>query len=224
MSRATSTQAAIDLKEAIREIHITAGFDEPGQSPTAGRAAIGITSPNIGDGKTTVAMALAASITSDFAVEVMLVDADLRTQSIGREYGLDDAAGLSELIAGTVSLEGVRHRIPAANMSVVTAGRPGPDPARLARSEQLVAVIDRFKASTQYVVIDLPAVLPSMTAPILAKRCDAVLVVVRAGETSRADLERTLELLEDAPVLGVVINGTRSRVPAWVQRALNLRG
>ncbi len=224
MTAKASDQAVFDLREAIREIHMTAGFDEPAKSGSKGHVSIGVTSPNIGDGKTTVAMALAASITTDFGVEVMLVDADLRTQSIGREYGLDGVAGLSELVAGKASLEGVRHRIATANMSVVTAGKPGPDPARLARSEQLVAVIDRFKDTTQYVVIDLPAVLPSMTAPILAKRCDAVLVIVRAGRTTRADLERTLELLGDSPVLGVVINGSKSNVPSWVQRALNLRG
>ncbi|MGH2610346.1 MAG: CpsD/CapB family tyrosine-protein kinase [Tepidiformaceae bacterium] len=222
MTTSAVTRATVDLKEAIREIHITAGLDEPG-SERKHAVVIGVTSPNIGDGKTTVAMALAASLTMDFGAEVILVDADLNTQSVAREYGLEDAAGFSELIDGTATLEAVRHRIAPASMSVVTAGHSPEDPARLARSERLASVMEGFKRSTQYVVIDLPATLHSMTAPVLAKRCDGVVVVVQSGDTSRADLERTLHLLRDVKVLGVVFNRSNSKIPGWVERALNLR-
>ncbi|HEX6032574.1 MAG TPA: CpsD/CapB family tyrosine-protein kinase, partial [Tepidiformaceae bacterium] len=173
--------------------------------------------------KTTVAMALAASLTSDFGAEVMLVDADLHTQSVAREYGLENEVGLSELISGTATMEAVQHRIASVSMSVVPAGRSSTDPARLARSERLVTVMAGFKTRTQYVVVDLPATLHSMTAPMLAKRCDGVVVVVDAGRTTRAELERTLHLLRDVGVLGVVLNRSRSKIPGWVQRALNLR-
>jgi capsular exopolysaccharide synthesis family protein len=218
-----SNQARIDLKEAIREIHITAGFDEPGPDREYSAVVIGVTSPNVGDGKTTVAMALASSLTTDFAAEVMLVDADLHTQSVAREYGLENRAGLSELVAGTATLEAVQHRIAPTSMSVITAGRAPEDPARMAHSDRLVTVIDRFKSSTQYVVVDLPATLHSMTAPVLAKRCDGLVVVVQSGSTTRADLERTRHLLRDTQILGVVLNRTKSRIPAFVERALNLR-
>jgi capsular exopolysaccharide synthesis family protein len=223
MTTRANIRARIDLKEAIREIHITAGFDEPGPDRRYPAVVIGVTSPNVGDGKTTVAMALASSLTTDFSAEVMLVDADLQTQSVAREYGLEDQAGLSELVAGTATLEAVRHRIVPTSMSVITAGRAHEDPARIARSDSLVMVMDRFKSSTQYVVVDLPATLHSMTAPILAKRCDGVVVVVQSGGTARADLERTQHLLRDVHVLGAVLNRTKSSIPAFVQRALNLR-
>jgi capsular exopolysaccharide synthesis family protein len=224
MKAATLARARIDLKEAIREVHITAGFDARCSQPrTASAVVIGVTSPHMGDGKTTVALALGSSLATDFAAEVLLVDGDVHTQSVAREYGLEGEAGLAELIAGTTTLEAVRHRLPPARMSVVTAGSASEDPARLARSESLVEVMAGFKRGTQYVVMDLPATLHSMSAPVLAKRCDGVVVVVQAGKTSRADLERTLQLLGDAKVLGVVINRNTSRIPRWVERALNLR-
>jgi Mrp family chromosome partitioning ATPase len=62
-----------------------------------------------------------------------------------------------------------------------------------------------------------------MNAPVLAQRCDGVIVVVKHGETSQQDLERTLHLLRDANVVGVVINRHRNRTPGWVERALSLR-
>jgi Mrp family chromosome partitioning ATPase len=49
-------------------------------------------------------------------------------------------------------------------------------------------------------------------------------VVVRAGHTTKQDLERVLSLLKDSNVLGVVVNQKASAVPEWVRRTLNLRG
>jgi Mrp family chromosome partitioning ATPase len=91
---------------------------------------IGVTSPNIGDGKTTVAMALAASLTMDFGAEVILVDADLNTQSVARSTGWRMPQA-SRTIDGTATLEKVRHRIAPASMSVVTAGHSAEDPPGL---------------------------------------------------------------------------------------------
>lgn len=225
MTVATESKARIDLKEAIREIHIMAGLDNtssPVPSPRKSLA-IGVTSATFGDGKTTVSIALAASLSEDFAADVMLVDADFHTHSVGREYGLQGEDGLSEVLAGTRKLEAVTHRVARAKMSVVTAGSTPADPARMARSQHLTTLIDNMKRTSEYVVIDLPAALHSMNTPVLAKRCDGVVVVVRAGHTSKHDLERVLHLLKDSNVLGIVVNRKSSSVPAWVQRTLNIR-
>lgn len=226
MSTATEPRATVDLKEALREIHIMVGLDPTDTSATSARRplAIGVTSPTFGDGKTTVAMALAASLSRDFEADVTLVDADFHTHSIGREYGLQDTVGLSDVLSGRLPLQAVTHRVAEAKMSVVTAGSNPTDPARMARSEHLTTLIENMKRSNEYVVIDLPATLRSMNAPVLAKRCDGVIVVVKAGQTTQGDLERVLLLLKDANVLGVVVNRKHSSVPGWVRRALNLRG
>ena len=223
MNTTAQRRAVSDLREALREIHMAAGLEETASNPYSSPICLGVTSPNRGDGKTTMAMALASSLTNDFGVDVMLVDADLHSHSVAREYGLENEAGLTDVIAGNTNLDSVRHYIPSAKMSVITAGRVSGDPSGIARSDRLAELLDLVKNSTQYVVLDLPATLNSMTAPILARRTDGVVVVVRAGKTSQADLDRTLYLLRDVRVLGVVINRSTTRVPGWVERALNLR-
>jgi capsular exopolysaccharide synthesis family protein len=210
------------LKEAMREVHVIAGLDRA-QVDGDCAIAIGVTSPNSGDGKTTVALALAGSMSLDYEADVMLVDADFHTHSVGASFGLQNREGLSEVIAGRSTLESVRQRVAARNLSVVTAGTLPGDPARLARSEQVIGLIENMKRASKYVVIDLPATLRSMNAPVLAQRCDGVIVVVRHGRTTRHELERTLHLLRDANVLGVVVNRHKSSTPEWVQRALSLR-
>ena len=217
-------RATTQLKEALREIHMTAGLDEPSPDGAPRSLAIGVTSPRSGDGKTTVAMALASSLITDFEAEVVLVDADLHSHSMGREYGLESSDGLTEVLAGTTTLEAIRHHMPVQGMSVISAGRGTGDPSGLARSERLVSLLEAVKSNSQYVILDLPPTLNSMTAPIVAKRTDGVVVVVRAGETSVVELERTLSLLRGARILGVIINRSKSRIPAFVERALNLHG
>lgn len=226
MATAAEPKATIDLKEALREIHIMAGLDPTDSAAHDSRRplAIGVTSPTFGDGKTTVAMALAASLSQDFEADVTLVDADFHTHSIGREYGLQQVVGLSDVLNGRLPLQAVTHRVSEAKMSVVTAGTDPGDPARMARSEHLTTLIENMKRANEYVVIDLPATLRSMNAPVLAKRCDGVIVVVKAGQTTQQDLERVLALLKDANILGVVVNRQRTSVPSWVRRTLNLRG
>ena len=192
----------------------------PGVAPRA--LAIGVTSADFRDGKTTLSISLASCLAHDFNAQVMLVDADFHTHSIGKEYGLEDRPGLSDVLAGSVTLPAVANRFRQAPLTVVTAGRARMDPAWMARSEQLVTTIDQMKKMNGFVVLDLPATLKSMNAPILASRCDGVIVVVRAGQTSHRDLERVMELLQDANVIGVVLNRQRSSVPAWVDRLLAL--
>lgn len=214
------------LQEAIREIHLVAGLNGKADAPGDGQKhsiAIGVTSPDYGDGKTTISIALASSLAEDFGQEVTLADADFPTHSIGRQYGIEQNPGLAEVLRGTSMLESVRHRIRPAAMSVVPAGRVSTDPTRLARSEQLAELVETMKSTSRFVVFDLPATLHSMSAPVLAQRCDGIIVVARAGRTSRQDLERTLHLLSSARVLGVVINRHTTHVPGWAQRMLGLR-
>lgn len=233
---AIDTQTRLELEEAIREVHVIAGLDvadhsgsgyaDRGQRPprVARRSiAVGVTSPDYGDGKTTVAIALAASLSHDFGTNVTLVDADFHTHSVERQYGLEGEAGFAEVLAGTMVLPDATHDVREAAMRVVPAGLVSADPARLARSDRLAPAVEQMKSSNSHVVLDLPATLHSMNAPALAQRCDAVIVVARSGRTTRQQLDRTLHLLRDANVIGVVMNRQRSSIPAWVQRSLGVR-
>jgi protein-tyrosine kinase len=220
------------LQEAIRELHIVAGLDGgvadeddftsdlPRSRPSM---AIGVTSPDYGDGKTTVAMALAGSLSRDFGGGVTLVDADFHTHSVEKEFGLQGLDGFTEVLNGTTALGDASYPVSNGQLHVIPAGASTSEPARMARSARLASVVSEIKHSNTFVVLDLPATLRSMTGPALAQRCDAVIVVARYGETTRQDLDRTLHLLKDAYVLGVVVNRRSTSIPQYVQRLLGMR-
>jgi Mrp family chromosome partitioning ATPase len=215
-------RAQRSLEEAIREIRVIADLDHLGSS-TANETslAVGVTSPDHGDGKTTIAMALAGLLCRDLATHVSLVDADFHTHSIETGYGLLGQRGLSEVLAGSHDLHEVSQPIADTTMQVVPAGH-AMDAARIARSDRMGDIVVEMKRQSRYVVLDLPATLRSMNAPALAARCDAVIVVVRGGRTRRADLERTLHLLRGANVVGVVVNHYQSRIPRVVRNAIGI--
>lgn len=192
-------------------------LDEPGRS-----VCVGITSPGSGDGKTTLAIALASSLCADFDLPVALVDGDFETNSVAREYGLNGREGLSDVIAGSRRLAEVVNYLRCAPFTVITAGTVREDPARLARSERVVPVLSDIMRENRFVVVDLPSTLSSRNATALAQRCDGVVVVVQAGKTTRRELEHTLELLHSANVVGVVINRAHAGIPRWIERALDL--
>lgn len=211
------------LKDAVREVRSMAGLGLRRGGAAERPLVIGITSPDFGDGKTTLAMGLASSLTDDLGVDVMLADTDFHTHSLGRVFGVGSGGGLNEVLAGAATLESVTQQPGARSMTVVPAAAGRADPDRLHRADDVAALIENMRASSRYVVLDLPATMRATNAAVLASMCDGVIVVVRGGHTTRQELERTLELLVDANVLGVVVNRWSSRVPAWARRVLGLR-
>ena len=89
------------VRDIIREVHRAAAAQQPGaRSQSRSPFTIGVTSPRLGDGKTTVSMAIANSLAQDFDGTTTLVDADFETHSIAAEFGLGAVAGLVEVLAG----------------------------------------------------------------------------------------------------------------------------
>ena len=211
------------LREAIRSVHQMAGISLLDNDETTRPLAIGVTSPRTSEGKTTVALALASSLAEDLDAEVALVDADFITHSVERIYGLAGQDGISDVLEGSASVDAVTHRMPYARLSVIPAGTAVAEQARVARSEDARALIDELKEQNRFTVMDLPAVLPTTTAAVLASLCDGVIVVVDAGRTQQRDIELTLEQLQRSNVMGVVINRWSTSVPAWAQHSLGLK-
>jgi Mrp family chromosome partitioning ATPase len=184
---------------------------------------IGVTSPRLGDGKTTVAMAIANSLAQDFEGTTTLVDADFETHSIATEFGIGAVAGLVEVLAGTASPEDVTHVLPERGpLRIVSAGVALERSPRLVRSDEAKQRLGQLGADNAFLVFDLPAAIGSANAPLLAQHCDVVIVVARTGRTTKRELALTLDRLSDSNVMGVVLNRWSSRVPPVAERWLGL--
>lgn len=221
---AVETHSIERLQELVRELHQTAGLTR--YSRTNGRGSrgvtIGVTSANSGEGKTTVAMALAGSLARDYEGGVVLADGDFSTRSIAAAFDLGDRPGLVELLDGTAMPEDVAFDTPQGALRVFAAGTALHEAPRVLRQLDSKDRLEELRGEAQYLVMDLPAALHSSSTAVLAEHCDAIIVVVRAGKTTRREVELTVDKLQRAHIAGFVVNRWTTRVPRPIERLLSL--
>jgi capsular exopolysaccharide synthesis family protein len=180
---------------------------------------VGVTSAVYGEGKTTVALNLAGTIAQNSTQRVALVDCNLRNWDMQTRLNLPPCAGLVDILeGGEDDLTAIVQKTELENFTIIPAGRAAANPARLARSPRLAEVMNALRLSNEFIVMDMAPVLPVADTRILAKSLDGVVMVVRAGVTPREIVARAMDSVGNDRVLGVVLNGTQTAMPKWLQR------
>ncbi len=165
-----------------------------------------ITSSSPGEGKTSIAMAIATSVASS-GKRVVLIDCDLRRPSITQQFGLEDRPGLVEWLAQTASSEGLMHRHAASGIYVLGAGAKTQNPPDLLGSARMQHLIEQLRLNFDFVVLDAPPIGPVVDAAILAPVADKALFVVRWNATSREFVRHSIERIPgDRKICGIVLN------------------
>ncbi|ABF41584.1 Protein-tyrosine kinase [Candidatus Koribacter versatilis Ellin345] len=166
-----------------------------------------VSGPAPGEGKTTVAIHLAQSL-GRLGRRVLLVDADLHRPSVHKYLKLDNSsAGLSELLTDSHLLSGDSRTLPD-GIALLLAGTATEQAIDHVESPRMGALIDHWRSTYDDIVIDTPPVLAYSNAVSISKFADAVLLVLRAGQTSSDALVRSLEIFEQSgvKVSGAVLN------------------
>lgn len=174
-----------------------------------------VTSPGTGDGKTITALNLALTMAQEFHRRVLLVDADLRKGRLHQLLGLPASPGLSEVLAGEATLEEALVSIPAFHLTVLPAGGPTGLPVEMLGSSEMRRTLDLLRTQYDRIVLDTPPAVSVADVEVLAPMADGVLMVIRAGRTRRPDIDRALQEVHSAPVLGLVLNDVEDAAPGY---------
>jgi capsular exopolysaccharide synthesis family protein len=175
----------------------------------AGLVVLGVTSPTVRDGKTTTAINLVGALAQGWEARVLLLDADLRAASIATQLGLKDPdmLGLADaLLDPSIDLDGLVRPCPPFNFSVLPAGRSADAPYELLKSPRFGQLLEEARRRYDFIVLDLPPVVPIPDCRVISKWVDGYLIVVRAHRSPRKLLEETLNVLEPDKVVGLVFN------------------
>jgi len=177
----------------------------PRNAQNNGAMVLLLTSPLASEGKSTTAAALATSMALADK-RVLLVDADLRSPTLHRAFGVDRSPGLSEYVRAQVSLEMAIQR--GNNIHFLAAGKAMTSPLHILDSERFHMLLRVARNEYDVILVDSPPILAAGDAKLLAQIADHVILVARWGSTSWNALKQALRALRDsgARVAGVAVS------------------
>ena len=170
---------------------------------------LAVSSPSMGDGKTTTTINLAGALAQTRAVRVLLIDADLRRPSVSKRLGLQGSTvpGLAEAVLDdTLTLDDVVRQHPTFNLSLLPAGRGSDLPYEALKSPRVGKLFEEARRRYDFVLVDTPPLVPLADCRIIGKWVDAFVVVVAAHKTPRKLVQEALAVLDPDRVLGLVFN------------------
>lgn len=168
---------------------------------------IQMTSPNPGDGKTLTTTNLAVSI-AQTGKQVLLIDCDLRRPRLGTLFGLEDEAGLSNVLTGDTDLVDSIHQTPIENLSVMPSGFRPSNPSELLMGKTFFEMLETLRQKYEYILIDSTPLLAVSESTSLGQKVDGVVVALRTSNSSRPETERAVQRLQGVGVqaVGFVVN------------------
>lgn len=174
----------------------------------ADKRVVALTSHQAAEGKSTLAVQLAASI-ADTGKRVVLVDADLRKSALlGRMRMRGKAVGLSHYLSGMVNADEMLYETDVKGFYIIFSGARVPNPAELLGSASFSKLISALKETFDYVIVDAAPLGQVIDAAVIAPQVDGVLMVVDTTNNSYKQEKRIKAQLEKSGgrVLGVVLN------------------
>lgn len=166
-----------------------------------------VTSPGPGEGKTLISTNMAIAMAQS-GLRTVLVDNDLRRPRVHKALGIDRPDGLSDVIRGELELDSAIFQTDVPNLWAIPAGHIPPNPTELLHTTAFDEVIEELSERFDRVILDSPPVGAVADALILSRSVDAVLLVLKYGQTRKEMLKRTIDQLEaiGAPLMGMVLN------------------
>lgn len=198
--------------QAYRKLRTHLIFSQGGQPPRT----LMITSPAASEGKTTVSANLATTFAQQ-GLRVALLDADLRRPRMHGVFGLSRTPGLTEVLQNEASMDEALRATGVEGLHVMGAGRLVGAVSELLGGAAMGRLLRELNARYDVVVLDTPPVLAAADAEILAAQADAVLVVVRAGQTERQSARYAIQQLRaiGARIVGAVLNDPDQKIAGY---------
>lgn len=190
--------------EVFRGIRTALYFSTRGE----GHKVIQITSPNMGDGKTTLSSNLAVSIAQS-GKQTILIDGDFRRPRLHKVFAVPSEKGFASVIMGQCDLREAIQPTAIPGLSLLPCGPIPPNPAELLTSPRFKELMDELREQYDYVLIDTPPLLVVTDPCVVAPRVDGVLMTMRVTKNGRPIAERARDILVSlgAKPLGIVVNG-----------------
>ncbi len=200
--------------EAYRSVRTAFNVSVP-----EGHNVIQVTSPEPGDGKSTMIANLAIAMAQS-GRQVLLIDCDLRRPTLHTLFGLRRDIGVTDVLSGEIDLLTAAQHTAADGLSVLTCGDTPPNPAEMLASRQFTRMLHEAEQEFDLVLIDTPPLLAVSDPCIVAQHTDGLILVLRMNKNKRNTARRSTEILQtnNIRVVGLVCNGTDAESEGYSYR------
>jgi non-specific protein-tyrosine kinase len=179
--------------------------------------AVMVTSTEPGEGKTLTSINLAFAFAKAYQQTVLLVDCDFRRQNIKNYLGLKSDVGLVESLLGDFPLKETIIWPGVEKLAIISGSRTITESSELLASPMMRSMVRemRDRYTDRYLFFDVPPILGGADALAFAPAVDGILLVVGANGASKREIWKSLELIPEGKLLGVVLNKHQGRLPNY---------
>lgn len=174
---------------------------------TSDKKVVAISSPNPSEGKSTTAANIAIAFAQTDS-SVLLIDADMRKPVQHKTFKVKNDEGLSTLIISKSSIaKSVKSNV-ANGLDLLPSGPMPPNPSELLSSDQFKQLLEELSQDYDYVIIDTPPVNVVSDAMVMKDSINGILLVLKYGETTYADVTNCMKQIElaNASLFGFIVN------------------
>ena len=179
-----------------------------------------ITSCNENEGKTTITLQLAKSL-SELDKRVLVIDADMRKSVMaGRNTSVEAPVGLSEVLTGLVAVKDCLYTTQCENLSIIFAGKYPPNPVDLLGGPYFESLLQEARKAYDYVLIDVPPLGSVIDAAVVAAKCDGTILVISDNQVRYRQAVEVAEQLKKSgsKLLGVVRNNIKKKEGGYYKK------
>lgn len=172
---------------------------------------VAISSPNAAEGKSTTALNIAITV-SQLEKKVLIIDADTHRPTIHKKLKIENNFGLLNVILDKSGLDKALYHHND-YLDVLTCGANSTKPSELLNSEKFSELLNHLRDQYDFIIVDTPPINPVSDALVVAQKVDAVVLIVRAYNTTHDAFKKSLKSLNvlDIKVDGVIVNGSDPR-------------
>ena len=174
-----------------------------------------------GDGSTTTAASFAKTMAQYCRLNVLLIDANLRSPRLHEVFNVEYNQGLGDLLTNEEE-NSLFKKVGHGNLFLIPCGKKNSGPLAIFESERFDKTLKLMREKFDYVILDAPPVSGYAETKVMGKKVDGVILVIESGKTRSQVAIKAKQELEDAgaKVLGVILNRRKHYIPDWIYKRL----
>jgi capsular exopolysaccharide synthesis family protein len=175
-----------------------------------------------GNGCSWICARMAEVLAAQVSATVCVVDANLRSPGLHREFGVTNHYGLTNALQTPGPVRGFVSQLSRPNLWLLSCGAESKDAQALLGSDRMRSLLPELRREFDYVLIDAPPLRGGDDTVILGRNAEGVVLVLRANTSRRGTARQAVQALEAANVrvLGAVLNHRTFPVPEAIYKKL----